>query len=232
MPQILLSFTKWLLIRAPSHSWVPVERSSPGMDSYTHLFISAKLTIFIGFHTAYMDFLKPQTHHYCSWCSMQGFLGAIRCPNARHPVFTGKPLNPGLMHSKHTTLCKCGWWLSDPFFYSLLCFSRHQWPFKRGQAANMRGALLDWAALNWELRWRLSVFIAAQQSCCSVRLDSVTSSSAEGQMGSLQTSSQEADIPFLVVLCLFERVIVLHVLAIVKTEIGFKVKIRGVSCFK
>lgn len=187
-------------IWAPSHSWVPIELSSPGMDSYTHQIISAKATLFIGFHIPYMDFFWSHKHR---WCSLQGFLRAFRHQNGSYPVFTGKPLSPGLMHSKHITLHKCGWWLNNPFFYSLLCFSRHQWPFKRGQAAEMRGALLDWAALNWELRWRLSVFIAAQQSCCSVRLDSVTSSSAEGQMGSMQTSSEDADIPFLVALCLF-----------------------------
>lgn len=32
----------------------------------------------------------------------------IRHPSGRHPVFTGKPLKPGLMHSKHDSLTTCG----------------------------------------------------------------------------------------------------------------------------
>lgn len=55
---------------------------------------------------------------------------AIRQPSGRHPVFTGKPLKPGLMHSKHTSLYKCGWWLSGPFPFSPSVLARHQWPFK------------------------------------------------------------------------------------------------------
>lgn len=73
----------------------------------------------------------------------------IRHPSGRHPVFTGKPLKPGLMRSKHDSLATCGWWLSGPFPFSpLLRFFRHQWPFKRASEAEMRVVLLDWAALN------------------------------------------------------------------------------------
>lgn len=66
----------------------------------------------------------------------------------------------------------------------------------------------------------------------------VTSSSAEGQMGSVQTSSGEADILFQLH-CIYLRKTVYQVLAAVKdfgsivwVAIGFKVKITRLAFFK
>lgn len=130
---------KWLLMRAASHSWVPIELSSPRMESFTQLSQQTRHCL--------LSFTLPTWIFEATNTSLEQLMfcarfpwrvhRAIRHPSGRHPVFTGKPLKPGLMHSKHTSLCKCGWWLSGPFFILFSAFARHQWPFKRGQAAEM-----------------------------------------------------------------------------------------------
>lgn len=97
--------------------------------------------------------------------------------------------------------------------------------------------LLDRAALNQELTWSL-IFIAAQKSCSFDWLLSLPPA-LRGRMGSAQTSSDKADIPFQLH-CIYLRKPLCHVLATVKDfgsivhvgKKGFKVKITGLSCFK
>lgn len=86
---------------------------------------------------------------------------ALRHPSGRHPVFTEKPLQPGLMHFKHTPTHTHGRWLSRPFPLSVLLLvicGLFKWTEQRRWVA-----LLDWEALNPGLRWSLLLFIAAQQ---------------------------------------------------------------------
>lgn len=101
---------------------------------------------------------------YDVWLPTSGFRRVIRHPSGRHPVFTGKPLKPGLRTNNTQTSQR----VDDDsvaLFHLLHCcaLARHWWPFKRAWATEMRGVLLDWAALKQELRWSLLIFIAAQQ---------------------------------------------------------------------
>lgn len=134
--------------------------------SFTRI-ISEKAPQVLGFHMLLCFFEAAnmsleQSMHYArpSWREHR----AIRHPSGRHPVFTGKPLKPGLMHSKHTSLHKCGWWLSGPVSILSSCSRASSVAFKMGRAAAIRLVLLDWAAPNQELTWSPLKFIAAPQS--------------------------------------------------------------------
>lgn len=174
--------------------------------SFSHNYLRKKAPQVFGFHM--LDFRSRKHVTGNSRCTVRHPWRkhrAIRHPSGRHPVFTGKPLKPGLMHSKHTSLHKCAWWLSGPLFHSLLMLLRVICGLLNGPSGGDVSCFIrlgsPWTGSSHEAR----LFIAAQKSC---RLLSLPPRLLRGRMGSAQTSSDVADILLSASLYLFEEAIV------------------------
>ena len=205
MPQMLLQFTKWPSTGVPLHSWVRTfwtKKKRPG---------SRKSASVRRLSRAYMGCRKATN---TSLEQTMGFVRllwrehtAIRHPSGRHPVFTGKPLKPGLMHSKHTSLHKRGWWLSGPFLRSPLLLLHVIGGLLNRQSSGDEGCFIrsgspePGAHMNPLDIYSSSLAASVRFAYCHFLLR------RGGRMGSVQTSSDETP-PLL--LYLFEEAIVPH----------------------
>lgn len=220
------------------HSWVQNLNKTTQQWRGSHNYLRKRHHSYLAFTwlftwiSAATDTTREQSMYYARlpWREHR----AIRHSCGRHPVFTGKPLKPGLMHSKHTSLHKCGWWLSGPFPFSppvlRVIGGLLNGPSSGDGSCFIRLGSPEPGAQMKPLDIYSSTTVLPPLSGSSI----VTSSSAEGRMGSVQTASDEADIPFRL-LCVYLRKPLCWVLAsvkdfgsIVEVQMGFKVKITGI----
>lgn len=123
--------------------------------------------------------------------------------------------------------------------FSSLCpaIARHRWPFKRASEAEMRVVLLDWAALNQEMK---SLCIYSHTAVVPLLSGTAVSLPPRLRAGWAQhrhpQTEQTSHFSFIVSIwrshCCWALAIVIDYGAIVEIGISFKVEVTGLDCFK